>query len=59
MASATENGSVVTRPKASRLTPRPTGTRTPVCNQSTWPISPGWYVVRWKARVASVGSTIP
>jgi len=49
---AAENGSVVTRPNASRVQPLPTGTRAPVCHQSTWPISPGRYVVRWKARAA-------
>ena len=38
---APEQGSVSTRPKASRLRPWPTGTMTPVCHQSSWPISPG------------------
>lgn len=29
-----------------------------MCHQSTWPISPGWYVVRWNARLArNVGRT--
>ncbi len=49
---APRRAGVVTRPNASRVRPRPTGTWAPVCHQSTWPISPGRYVVRWKARAA-------
>ena len=43
IARAAEKGRVVTRPNASRVRPRPTGTCVPVCHQSTWPISPGAY----------------
>ena len=52
VACAPEWGSVSTRPKASLVTPLPTGTMTPVCHQSSWPTSPGRYDVRWKARAA-------